>query len=544
MSTISDAPRRRDAPLAHVVEWADRFGCCTVRAVAVAPREQAARLGQGLLRAAPPRLRDSYSLRRAGRRVLLRPPRMEVPERPIGAKLELTYHCNLRCSFCYTDSPRRTLARTAELADDEWRGIVDQVIEMGVIEAVVTGGEPLLRRDLTLEVVERLTGAGIMTVLNTNGWFVDEAVADRVAAAGARAHISIDGASAELHDASRGVRGSWRRAVEAADMLLSRGVRVQVVHVVTPRNEATLGDLLEQMRRLGPSSVRITPVGRIGAASRGGEWAVDMQPLQRTVDRFGAPPRPRVLFGSDEIAYSVMATERAPRAFLVRPNGAFLADSQHPFSFGHAARQPLAECWQGVREGWRTQQVESWRRGARNPQQAAARDLVAYRDNEEPVAGIAPDAGSARKGGKELAEALELLATKAPAFPADGRGGVEAANQRVRELALNRRYRLAKLRWSGSSRDERMVRVTSTGEVRALNASAGHVMDALDGGTPADAAVALLRINPGIDRDRAERDAVEAAAALLEAGIAVPALAPRDDVARAAPDGSISGLPD
>ena len=75
-----------------------------------------------------------------------------------------------------------------------------------------------------------------MITLNTNGWFVDETVAERLAASGARVHVSIDGVSAELHDASRGVTGSWRRAVNAIDLLLSRGARVQVVHVVTPQN--------------------------------------------------------------------------------------------------------------------------------------------------------------------------------------------------------------------------------------------------------------------------------------------------------------------
>ncbi len=511
--------------------------------MSVAPRETAARLGERLLKAAPPRVRESYPLRRAGRRLLLRPPWMEVPERPIGAKLELTYHCNLRCSFCYTDSPRRTLARTAEMGDAEWREIVEQTIELGVIEAVVTGGEPLLRRELTLDVIDRLTSAGVMTVLNTNGWFVDEEVAERLASSGARVHLSIDGVSAELHDASRGVRGSWRRVVEALDMLLSRGVRVQVVHVVTPRNEATFGELLEQMRLLGPSSLRIAPVGKIGAASRGGEWAVDLPAIQRAVSRFGSPPRPRVLMG-DTVSGSVLATERAPRSFLVRPNGAFLADSQHPFSFGHAARQPLAECWAGLRESWRSERIEGWRRGARNPDHAAARDLVAYRDEEEPVAGIAPKRGSTKKGGKELEKALELLATKAPDFPADRRGDVDSAWDRARELALRRRYRLAPVRWSGSSGGERMVRVIASGQVRALNSSAGQVMDALDGGSAEDAIRALLRANPGIDRGQAERDAVTSIGALVEAGIAVPALAPRDDLARAADEGSLSGLPD
>jgi MoaA/NifB/PqqE/SkfB family radical SAM enzyme len=429
------------------------------------------------------------------------------------------------------------------MEDAEWRRIVEQTIELGVIEAVVTGGEPLLRRDLTLEVVERLTAAGVMTTLNTNGWFVDEAVAERLASCGARVHISIDGASAELHDASRGVRGSWRRAVNAIDMLLSRGARVQVVHVVTPRNEATFGELLEQMRVLGPSSVRVTPVGKIGAASRGGEWAVDVPGLERTVKRFGAPPRPRVLM-SDTVVAGVVAIERAPQAFLVRPNGAFLADSQHPFSFGHAGRQPLTECWRGLRERWRSDQVEDWRRGARNPDQAAERELVAYRDEEVPVAGIEPEPGSTTKAGADLERAIEILATKAPEFPRDGRGDMQSASDRVRELALHRRYRLAPVRWSGSSGGQRLVRVIASGDVRALNSSAGQIMDALDGGCTEDAISALLRANPGISPAQAERDAFTAVGALVEAGIAVPALAPRDDIAKAAEDGSLSGLPD
>jgi hypothetical protein len=89
-----------------------------------------------------------------------------------------------------------------------------------------------------------------------------------------------------------------------------------------------------------------------------------------------------------------------------------------------------------------------------------------------------------------------------------------------------------------------LVRVIASGEVRALNASAGRVMDALDRGSAEDATTALLRANPGIDRARAEVDALTAVGALVEAGIAVPSLAPRDDLARAADEGSLSGLPD
>ena len=231
-------------------------------------REGIVKLGGRLLDRAPAPVRHNQALRRVGRRLSPQPRVDEVPERPIGAKLELTYHCNLRCSFCYTDSPRRTLARTAEMDDEAWLGIVDQALELGVIETVLTGGEPLLRRDLTLQVAERIADAGAMVTLNTNGWFVDEEVADRLAAAGVRVHVSLDGASADLHDASRGVPGGWRRAIEAVAMLLDRGARVQVVHVVTPRNVETLPEFLEQMRVLAPTSVRPTAMTPIGSSSR------------------------------------------------------------------------------------------------------------------------------------------------------------------------------------------------------------------------------------------------------------------------------------
>ena len=182
-----------------------------------------AKVGAHLIERAPSRIRGSYRLRRAGRRMVHQPVPDEVPERPIGAKLELTYHCNLRCSFCYTDSPRRSPPGHHRMSDERWRRIVGEAIALPASEVGFTGGEPLLRRELALESVEELTEAGVMVTLTTNGWFLDGAGADRLAATGARVHVSLDGASPELHDASRGVPGGWRRAVEAIDLMLSRG---------------------------------------------------------------------------------------------------------------------------------------------------------------------------------------------------------------------------------------------------------------------------------------------------------------------------------
>ena len=195
------------------------------------------------------------------------------PPRPVGVKLELTYACNLRCAFCYTDSPRRTLERAVDLTDDDWRRITEEAIELGIVEAVVTGGEPLLRSDLALEITERFSDEGIGVAFNTNGWFIDDEVADRFGAMrGVTVHVSVDGAAPSLHDGQRGVPGSWRRAVEGIDRLISRGVGVCVVYVVTPDNAPHLDDMLEQMWTLGVPWLRPTQValrGRPRAAASG-----------------------------------------------------------------------------------------------------------------------------------------------------------------------------------------------------------------------------------------------------------------------------------
>ena len=116
-----------------------------------------------------------------------------MPERPDLAKLELTYHCNLRCGFCYTDSPRRTLERTAELDDAAWRRIVGESIDLGIRRAIITGGEALLRREVALEAIERIDTAGVDgIVLYTNGWFIDDAVADSLARASSLAGPYLD----------------------------------------------------------------------------------------------------------------------------------------------------------------------------------------------------------------------------------------------------------------------------------------------------------------------------------------------------------------
>lgn len=472
----------------------------------------------------PATIDQSLSLRRLARRAGLRSrhavARRAAIDQPVGVKLELTYRCNLRCGFCFTDSPRRTLEGTLDMPDERWRRIVEEAIELGAIEAVVTGGEPLLRSDLALELVERLTAAGLAVSLNTNGWFVDEDVADRLAACrGLRAHVSIDGASPQLHDRVRGVPGSWRRAIGAVDLLLTREVPVQVLHVVNPANARTLGEFLELMWLLGVRSVGVSTVVPIGAAARAPGWTVPRRTLHDAIRGFRRRHGADMEFVVEPPAVDGLATrdDRPPASMLVRPNGAVRIDSMHPFSFG-SVDDGLGTCWERIVAGWQDPCIDGWAREIHSVAGMPDASVVPYRDDEPAIAGSAvPVPAGRRREAGGLAEPLAEVAVT----------DLEPARREVLDRALHRPHRLGTVRSAGRASAERYVRVLDTSTTFRVNRTLAAVMDACSDGTPADAVCELHARHPRVPIERVERDTIQAVRWLDLHRVLRPRAAPR-----------------
>ena len=462
---------------------------------------------------------DSYAWARLKWRLGRRPPTAltQPPVRPIGVKLELTYACNLRCGFCYTDSPRRTLQRSVDLPDEDWRRVAREALDLGVLEAVVTGGEPLLRKDLTLELVKTLASGGVGVTLNTNGWFVDEAVAGRLRGLpNVTVYLSIDGARPGLHDGARGVPGSWRRAVEGVDRLLDAGVDVCVIHVVTPDNVSALPEFLEQMWLLGVPVIRVTPVVETGAAARGGAWRVSRRALRRAVAEFEARRGTSmgIVIRPGNAQSLALQGRQAPGSFLVRPNGDVRTDSLRPFKFGNAARDGVAACWEAIRTGWRDERIERWAGSLRGPRDLAHSELVSYLDDEVPLAD-APSGGGLHNGRDAR------VPEPSPPESLDPDRDLALAREKVRALALARRYSLAPQRRGGGP-GRWFIRRAADGRYLRLNESGVTAMDTLDGGTPADTA-ALLDSSYRIGAQRAENDAIASVRELTRLGLIIPA---------------------
>lgn len=152
---------------------------------------------------------------------------------PMSAQIEITYVCNLDCSFCYNvvDHGQREMS-TVELID-----VFRKIADAGVLYLTLTGGEPLARRDFfTLGHAARDLGFALR--IYTNAHVIDERRADKIAAiTPLEIETSIHGARPETHEALTRVPGSFERLVAAVRHLRRRGIKVNMKCPITRHNQ-------------------------------------------------------------------------------------------------------------------------------------------------------------------------------------------------------------------------------------------------------------------------------------------------------------------
>jgi MoaA/NifB/PqqE/SkfB family radical SAM enzyme len=109
----------------------------------------------------------------------------------------------------------------------------DAIIAMGPGGVCLAGGEPLLVRGV-FDVAARITSAGIPVSLFTSGWNLKRETAETALRTFASVSISMDGASAAVHDRIRGRRGSFHKAMDAAALLSQISTKMEEVGERSP----------------------------------------------------------------------------------------------------------------------------------------------------------------------------------------------------------------------------------------------------------------------------------------------------------------------
>jgi MoaA/NifB/PqqE/SkfB family radical SAM enzyme len=171
---------------------------------------------------------------------------------PINGAFDLTYRCNCRCIHCYAGHlTGQSRAQASEMDTREVVELLAAAADAGCLLVLLSGGEPLLRRDF-VDIYAAAKGLGLIVTVFTNASLITEAHLDVFAQLPPHmVEVSVYGATEATYEKVTGAPGSFRRARRGIEQLLDRGVRVGVKSMILRDNVEEIGALEAWAGELG-----------------------------------------------------------------------------------------------------------------------------------------------------------------------------------------------------------------------------------------------------------------------------------------------------
>lgn len=190
---------------------------------------------------------------------------MTGPPPPWALLAELTHACPLRCPYC--SNPTEMTRRSHELSTERWRDVMRQAGDLGVVQTHLSGGEPLLRRDLE-PIVAAAEASGVHTQLVTSGHGLDAARMDALVAAGLRnVQLSVQHANPAASDQIAG-RRSFAAKEQAAALVREAGLTLGINVVLHRGNLDAVDDVIELALAWGADRIELANTQFYGWALR------------------------------------------------------------------------------------------------------------------------------------------------------------------------------------------------------------------------------------------------------------------------------------
>jgi len=273
--------------------------------------------------------------------------------------IELTSHCNQRCSYCYNAWREDNGRSIGALPHAELLAVVERALtELELDHVTLTGGETFARADV-FDVLDLCRDHGVDIQIISNGGLIDDALAERLSAYSIRCiQITLNGPDAALHGEHVGGE-HFEATLEGIRALVRHGVSVAGCIVVTRRNAAVVGEILDLYVELGVRLIALSRFSPAGYAathvaellpSRGDMITTLTQAEQRGLEQgldlqvtMPVPPcvidhadYPHVRFGGCPIGTDA-------QELALGPQGELRACTLHTHSLGDAKTQPFAE---------------------------------------------------------------------------------------------------------------------------------------------------------------------------------------------------------
>lgn len=172
----------------------------------------------------------------------------------------VTANCNLNCLHCYTSRFKAHY----ELNTTETINIIKEAYDIGVSHISLTGGEPLIRKDINT-IISEIYNHGMSISLVTNATIIKENLARMLYMNEVFTYVSIDGSNARTHNLIRG-ESSWNKTMKGISYLKREGVTFSTVLALNKLNMYEVREYIMLAKDIGAWSACIIPVMPTGRA--------------------------------------------------------------------------------------------------------------------------------------------------------------------------------------------------------------------------------------------------------------------------------------
>jgi MoaA/NifB/PqqE/SkfB family radical SAM enzyme len=270
---------------------------------------------------------------------------------PATATLQVTTACQCDCVHCsaakYRHNPR------PELTTEEWKSLIRQTEQLGIVNVTFTGGEALLRRDI-YELIAYVDKNEANAMMFSNGLLLTEERIARLQEAGLFSLlVSLDSPTADEHDSMRRAPGCWEKAVAGIQKALAAGLLCGISTYATPerlRNGEVM-EVIELGRRLGVPEVVIFDLVPTGKLLRGDQSQRLTQEDKDAICRLeeevnDLTGHPHVISQAHVEGPTGSGCYGAWYQYFATAHGDITPCDFMPLSFGNIREEKLATIWQ------------------------------------------------------------------------------------------------------------------------------------------------------------------------------------------------------
>lgn len=269
---------------------------------------------------------------------------------PVVGGIEVTFRCNVRCRHCYVPEGERNPRR--EMSTQQIFRILDEITEEGCLWLLLTGGEPLLRKDF-LDIYTYAKKKGMLVTVFTNGSLITEKVVRCFQDLPPYlVEITLYGMTDQTYDRVTQTKGSFQKCLRGINLLLEARVPLKLKTVVMNSNKHEVWDMKHFAESLGVA-FRFDAVINPGLDGSRGPCEERLPPEEVVQFDLLDPERPKEWA---RFAQSYRRTPEDPTSLYYCGAGinCFNIDSQGRLALCLLAREPSYDLLSGnFQEGWR-----------------------------------------------------------------------------------------------------------------------------------------------------------------------------------------------